>query len=130
MSERIELKKADPKSMIDSFELHAIYSENIQYTKEKKIPKVIDHLKWWFKVFETEDLYLIRSLSFVIGYVRISKETKEINIALKKEWQNMTIGSQALKLLKEKPLLARVHKSNKRSLHFFAKHSIPVEVIE
>ena len=130
MSECIELRKADPKSIIESFEFHVIYSENIQHTVEKKIPKPIDHLKWWFKVFETEDLYLIRSISFIIGYIRITKKTREISIALKKEWQNMTLGSQAIKLLKKKPLLARVPKNNKRSIHFFNKNNIKVEVIE
>ena len=74
MSEVIELKKINSKSTIDCFEFYAIYSENIQRTKTKEIPKLLDHLKWWFKVFETEDLYLIKSISFVIGYIRIKNK--------------------------------------------------------
>lgn len=123
----IDIREATDRDVVP---FYLIYCQNILFTRSRKEPTWFDHSIWWSSVFKREDLYAILLDNYVIGYIRITKDTKEISIALYKELQNMTIGSQALKLLKEKPLLAKVHKNNKRSLHFFNKHNIPIEVIE
>ena len=124
----IEIREAIIDEDIVPF--YIIYCQNILFTRSRKEPTWFEHCNWWHSIFDKEVLYSILLNNYVIGYIRIIKDTKEISIALYKELQNKGLGSQALELLKEKPLLARVHKSNKRSLHFFNKNNIPIEVIE
>lgn len=125
----IELIKADYYSLAHRCMFYNLYCDNILYTRDNKEPSWADHCEWYKTIFAIEDLYLIKNTTFIIGYIRMNKKTKEISIALKKVWQDRTLGSQALELLDEKPLLAKVQKSNKRSLHFFRKHNIPIEVL-
>ena len=123
----IELRKASHEDCAPFF---IIYRQNIHFTKSKIEPTWFDHCIWWSSIFEKEDLYAILDNKRVVGYIRITKDTKEISIALTFISQNKNIGTQALNLLKEKPLLARVHKSNKRSIAFFNKNEIKMELIE
>ena len=123
----IELRKASHEDCAPFF---IIYRQNIHFTKSKIKPTWFDHCIWWSSIFEKEDLYAILSNKMVIGYIRITKDTRIISIALAFRWQNKGIGTQALNLLNEKPLLARVYKNNKRSIHFFNKNNIKMELIE
>ena len=123
----ISIRKAIDRDMIPFYN---IYCQNITFTKSGKKPTWDEHCTWWQSIFDREVLYAILFKKHIIGYIRITKDTKEISIALVVRWQNQGVGSRALAMLKEKPLLARVHESNKRSLHFFAKHNIPIEVLE
>lgn len=126
----IELIRARHLSINHRYYIYKIYTENIIYTKSKIRPSWEDHCNWYKSIFEKEDVYIILHQNIKIGYVRIKKENKKISIALFTYYQNMGYGSEAIKQLKEKPLIAKVHKNNKRGIHFFHKNNIPVEVIE
>lgn len=125
----IVLVKASYFSLRHRTKFYEIYDENFQYTRKKKEISWETHCKWWSSIFLIEDLYLIQDDNIIIGYIRITKDTKEISMALKRAYQDKGYGSQAIELLEEKPKLAKVHATNGRSVHFFNKHGVPIEVI-
>jgi len=91
-----------------------------------------DHCIWWENNFDKQYFYIVLHQSETIGYIRIPKkhpsikDENEISIALKKEYRDKGIGSQAYELFENQiksfdlsHIVAHTHVSNKNAQKFF-----------
>ena len=121
-----------------------VKNENIDYSRRTTEEILYEaHCIWWDNHFEKQYFYIVVIETEVIGYIRIPKEhpstqdINEISIALKKEYRDKGMGSQAYGLFEKHMkniglsyIVAHTHVMNKNAQKFFEKNGFRKEEIK